>query len=714
MIKSLTRHTFAVMVVIGYLSLIASAAAADYLTNTPSLADRLTPAIVAEVFPGVDRIEVLQELPPAAAAYSNDVLAGYIFSTLDVLRAPGYDGTPFDVIAGVSLDGKITGALNLFHHEPLIVGDERLTASMERFLAAMPGTEARMGATNGPVPGFLAGATATGRAFKNAIREGARLVLRAYQGGPEITEPTVNVEAFTPMSPEALLADGSVVSTTLTNADLEAVLAPYGLQAEQLEVQPQGAPDAIYLQLRVGLATPAMIGRNATTRGAHDSIFTDYPTGTQAIIVASNGRYDFQGFKFQNASSGYRLERLQILQGDKVFTFDRDHYMRAGMVLGRISGMVILPPDSGFDPLQPWSARVLVYGTGADGQTVAVPLVTLDYTLPATHVLFPEPEPLPAWMEAWRDSQTGIIILGTALSVLTAILAFQSRLSRSRRLHRWVRLGFLAFTFGWLGWIAGGQLSIVHLINYLKAPFELMNVGFYLAEPLIVILSVYTAISLVLLGRGVFCGWLCPFGALQELLANLARWLRLPQWNPSDRLQSRLWWGKYASLAIVVGLAFLVPTAGSVAAEVEPFKTAISAHFLRAWPYVMYAAVLLGIGLFTERAFCRFLCPLGGALALLDRLHLLNLLRRRPECGSPCHLCEHSCPVRAIKPSGKIVMAECFQCLDCQVEYYDDHRCPPLAQQRKQRERQAAGRPVRKPAMAPATLSGLPRAGMSK
>jgi polyferredoxin len=100
---------------------------------------------------------------------------------------------------------------------------------------------------------------------------------------------------------------------------------------------------------------------------------------------------------------------------------------------------------------------------------------------------------------------------------------------------------------------------------------------------------------------------------------------------------------------------------------------------------VAYAAALLAIGLFSERAYCRFLCPLGGVLAILDRLHLVNLLKRRPECGSPCHLCEHSCPVRAIEPTGKIATAECFQCLDCQVEYYDEERCPPLAQAKRMR-----------------------------
>ena len=100
---------------------------------------------------------------------------------------------------------------------------------------------------------------------------------------------------------------------------------------------------------------------------------------------------------------------------------------------------------------------------------------------------------------------------------------------------------------------------------------------------------------------------------------------------------------------------------------------------------MLYAGALLAIGLFSERAYCRFLCPLGGVLAFLDRLHLINLLKRRPECGSPCHLCERSCPVRAIEPTGKIITAECFQCLDCQVEYYDDKRCPPLVRAAKPR-----------------------------
>ena len=147
----------------------------------------------------------------------------------------------------------------------------------------------------------------------------------------------------------------------------------------------------------------------------------------------------------------------------------------------------------------------------------------------------------------------------------------------------------------------------------------------------------------------------------------------------------------------------------AVAAEIEPFKTVISLRMDRAWPFVVYALVLLAAGLFVERAFCRFLCPLGAAMAIGGRLRLrrFTTLKRRPECGSPCQLCKHSCPVGAIAKSGKIKMAECFQSLDCQVEYYDDHRCPPLVRARKLGAPGGTGRLPLRPGVIPVPVSAM-------
>src|SRR5262249_29872926 len=159
-----------------------------------------------------------------------------------------------------------------------------------------------------------------------------------------------------------------------------------------------------------------------------------------------------------------------------------------------------------------------------------------------------------------------------------------------------------------------------------------------------------------------------------------------PQWQPPAALEKRLWLGKYIAAAGGVGLILWGVDRLGGSTQNEPVKNAITSKITPRWAYLFFARPLFSVGPFSERASCRFLCPLGGLRPLLARSHLFALLKRRPECGSPCRLCERACPVRAIEKSGRIVMAECFQCLDCQVEYYDDKRCPPLVQAAKRRD----------------------------
>ncbi|MCW5719716.1 MAG: 4Fe-4S binding protein [Devosia sp.] len=656
--------------------------------STPLL-ERVTPDVLAKIYAGVSRLEMVEDDGPvAAAAYIGDELVGYVFSTLDVLRAPGYSTTPFDVVAGVSLEGEITGAVVLFHREPYLINDERRSAYLVEFLASLRGVEARLGAQGRYEPSFVAGATISARAMRNAVLEGGRMVLRFRTEESLVTEPTIDMVGFKPMSPLELVDDGGLERVRVTNADLESAMNAAGLGDYLPEIAILGGADATYADFVVGYGNPPQIGRNGVGLEPYDQLINGTTDGSMAIYVGSlGGAYDYRGTKFNNIANQFQLDRISVSQGARVYAFDKSAMIPSWQ---RTSDLLLLPPESGFDPMLPWHVQFHASALKPDGSLAPFVLAELDYALPAHYILMPEPEQAPAWAEPWIEGWLDIAILCTALVALTAILVFQAQISRIRKLHRYLRLGFLTFTLVWIGWIASAQLSIVHVVNYVKAPFENLGLAFYLAEPLIVILSIYTAISLILLGRGVFCGWLCPFGALQELLANIARALKLPQWNPSDRVQQHMWMGKYISLATIMVLVFTAPSAAAVAEEIEPFKTAITAMFVRGLPYVIYALALLTIGLFTERAFCRFLCPLGASLAILDRLHLIDLLKRRPECGNPCHLCERSCPVRAIRPSGKIVMAECFQCLDCQVEYYDDKRCPPLAKARKQRLRAAA------------------------
>jgi polyferredoxin len=123
------------------------------------------------------------------------------------------------------------------------------------------------------------------------------------------------------------------------------------------------------------------------------------------------------------------------------------------------------------------------------------------------------------------------------------------------------------------------------------------------------------------------------------------------------------------------------------AAEIEPFKTAITLRFQREWGYVAFALGVIAVTLFNRKFYCKYVCPLGASLIIPGRFHSFEWLRRRKECGKPCQVCAVECEVQAIRPTGEIVINECHHCLDCQVTYYNDHKCPPLVEKRKRRER---------------------------
>jgi polyferredoxin len=274
--------------------------------------------------------------------------------------------------------------------------------------------------------------------------------------------------------------------------------------------------------------------------------------------------------------------------------------------------------------------------------------------------------------------------------ILTVILLFQDWLTRRPTVLTYVRTGFLLFTLFFIGWYALAQLSVIHVLTFINAILHQFTWESFLVDPLIFILWGFVALTLLLWGRGVYCGWLCPFGALQELLHQLARRLKLPEYKLPDVVHERLTALKYIIFVALFGLSLQSIGHAALAAEVEPFKTAIVLHFDRAGPFLWYAAGLVVVSVFYRKFFCKYLCPLGAALAIPAPLRIFDWLRRRKECGRPCQICAIQCEVQAIRPTGEINPNECHYCLDCQVTYWDDHQCPPLSEKRIRREKSRA------------------------
>ncbi len=286
------------------------------------------------------------------------------------------------------------------------------------------------------------------------------------------------------------------------------------------------------------------------------------------------------------------------------------------------------------------------------------------------------PAEAPAWVAVWRAHPLRLAVLGAALLSLAAVLACHRRLARHPVALDRFRLAFLAFTLLWIGFYAQAQLSVVTLLAVVASVRGVFGWSALLMAPAVCLLWAATLLSLPLWGRGAFCGWLCPYGAAQELAARAARALGVRPWRVPWRVQRGLGWLKYAALAGLVGLAVHALAPAERAAEIEPFRTVFSLGFARPWPFGLYALAWLGLGLFVARPFCRFLCPLGAALALPAWLGQLVHLPRRPGCGHPCRRCAQECPVQAIAPGGTIAASECIACLHCEGLYDSDTGCP--------------------------------------
>ncbi|MFS2006484.1 4Fe-4S binding protein [Duganella sp. CT11-25] len=617
-------------------------------------------------------------------------LAGYVFESIDLAPIPGFSGVPLNLMVAIDPKGGFIGVEVLSHHEPVFLdglGEAPLYQFVKQYkdLSLKQNISIETGGRGARHPdvahAYIDGvskATASVRIINQSVLAAALKVSRkklGFAGGRDPDQiARVRQDVYRPMNLERMLRDGLVQRLRVSNREAEQLFA--GSAGAGLDAEALAHPAGSFIDLYVACVSVPSIGRNLLTAAGWRKLQGRLEEGDHALIVMSSGRYSVTGDDFVRGSVPDRI----LLRQDKlpIDMRDLDLDLKLAVPLSADNVTVFrVISQAGLDPGAPFElALPVTRNKGIVYPERITRELTVRYQLPAGLLIAPEGNSK-SWPGIWSNRRWDLAVLVVGLLVLCAALAMPKRLTADGARFDWFRRVYLVFTAGFIGYYAQGQLSIVNITGVIQALMARRSLAFLLFDPMTVVLWVFVLVSLLLWGRGTFCGWLCPFGALQELTGKLAQRLHLPQLRIKPRLDARLKRIKYVALAGIVASAFFSSEIMDKLVELEPFKTAVTLNFVRSWPYVVYALGLLLASGVVYKFFCRYLCPFGASLALLGRFRLLDWIPRRAECGTPCQTCRHRCDYQAIQPGGEVVYAECFQCMDCVVIHESDRKCAP-------------------------------------
>ena len=609
-------------------------------------------------------------------------VVGHVFLSTDVVDIPAYSGKPIVTLIGMDAAGVITGVRVLKHSEPILLAGIP-ESTLLKYIAQYIGKrgDAKLEIGSGGLDA-ISGATVTVIAENQVISRSAYEIGRQvgiFKG--EVRPPARYTALKERLSWQQLLEEGSVVHMQVANADV-------GLKGG----------DA-YIDMYFGHLNAASVGISLLGEHNYKRLMSELKSDEQAIFIIANGQASFKGSGFVR---GGIYDRIQVRQDPQSFTFrDTDYQNLYGIEAAGAPAFaesaVFIVRSANFNPAWPWQLSFLANKADAQSGAKAFVHFQQDYWLPSRYLVGGRPQIArvdPAWITIWKGKKLEIGLFVLVLAFTAFMYSQRDWLVRnSKRKHKpWIKrprhvLWLVSVVF--LGFYLKAQPSITQVLTWFHSLLHQWKWELFLSDPFIFIFWWFIIISVLVWGRGVFCGWLCPFGSLQQLALSIGKAVGLEKFQKllPKPLHDKLRWLKYVIFAVLLGVSFYSMETAEQLAEIEPFKTTfIVGVWNRTWPFWLFVGAILGWSFFSERPYCKYLCPLGAGLAIPGKFRLFGL-KRKAECTT-CHACAAGCGSHAIDAQGNIDQMECMLCLDCMILYYDDHACPPLVKERKSREKQ--------------------------
>ena len=648
-----------------------------------------------EIFPGAKSFSERIGSPPYVEAYGEPVagkktLLGYVMLSTDITDTPAYSGKPVVTLMGMDLKGRFVGIKVLKHSEPILllgIPESALLNFNKQYLGKSVADKIEVGQAR-PDEGVLgvdaiSGATVT-VIVQNQVMMTSGMAVARQVGivAPTIREPAKYAVTGQRLSWEQLVKQGSVQHLLV--------------KPEQVGLNPGAVP---FIELWFGDLNHPDVGSSLLGKNGFDNLRSQLKEGEHAIfIIRTAGIESFKGSGFVR---GGLYDRVQVKQGADSFTFRDLDYLNlygleaAGAPSYNESAIFVIRSKS-FSSAYPWKLSFL--GNRVDRATGTRSFTTFDSKYWLADALFIGGRPVveeaaAPYVRIWKSRAIEIGLFALLLIAVAVVYAFREKLTRlSTHKNKWPVNAFKysawALSIGFVGFGVMAQPSMTQVLTWFHSLLFQWTWSLFLTDPFIFLFRIFIIVTVFLFGRGLFCGWMCPFGSLSEAIYKVGEKIGLKrfQGHLPRALHDKLKWLKYGIFFGLLTVSMFSMGLAEKLAEVEPFKTTFLVGIThRAWPYGLFVSVLLGISLFIERPYCKYICPLGAALAMPSTFRWFGL-KRKQDCNS-CKACAVGCGSLAIDAAGRIDHRECLHCLDCMVLYTDVKACPPLAKERKRRER---------------------------